>query len=63
MGRANNYFPLTYLYDNNNIALKFRKTRLSARVSFLDTEMKIQIHVPKKLTNKVTALRMNVAAR
>ena len=38
-------------------------TRLSARVSFLDTEMKIQIRAPNKLTNKVTALCMKVAAR
>ena len=37
--------------------------RLSARISFLDTEMKIQIRAPNKLTNKVIALRMNVAAR
>ena len=41
----------------------FHYTRLSARISFLDTEMKIQIRAPNKFTNKVIALRMNVAAR
>ena len=43
--------------------MHFLFTRLGARVSFLDTEMKIQICAPNKLTNKVTSLRINVAAR
>ena len=56
------YNIYTYLFYAI-ISFKFYFTRLSARVSFLDTEMKIQIRAPNKLTNKVTALLINIAAR
>ena len=41
----------------------FGNPRVFFSLSFLDTEMKLQIRAPNKLTNKVTALRINVAAR
>ena len=49
------------------MCLKFYNTRLSARlsarVSFLGTEIKIQIHTPNELTYRVYTVRMKLALR
>ena len=49
----------------NKVSSHFFKIRdyISARVSFLDIEMKIQIRAPDELTNRIYAWRMKLALR
>ena len=63
-----NYRMIHYYANNHYIVIIARlnlnatklNARLSARVSALGTEMKIEIHAPNKLTNRVYALRMKL---